>query len=100
MSEMAMLRQPWSMSLRLVELVNLRTEQEAMGGSKHTGLIIAGNLSRIVDAERKDECDAWRTEDCNGSVATPYETVEFATRINIEASDPSRIVDAKRNDRR
>src|ERR1700730_15068831 len=82
------------MSVRLVEPGQLWTEQEAVGGSENTGLIIAGNLSRRVDAERKDEGDAWETEVCEGAVETSYETVGDATRVNVEASDPSRIVDA------
>ena len=81
-------RQPWSVS------VKLRTDQEALGGSKNTGLIIAGNLSRRVDAERKDEGDAWEAEGCKGAIETSYETVEATTRVNVEASDPSRIVGA------
>jgi hypothetical protein len=91
----AIFRQPWSMSVRLVELGQLPTAQEAMGGSKNTGLIIPGYLSRIVDAERKDEGDAWRTEDRKGSVATPYETVGVATQVYGEASDVSTISEGK-----
>src|ERR1700682_4707525 len=94
MSVKSIFRQPWSMSVRLVKLGQLRTEQEAMGGSENIGLIIAGNLSRRVDAERKDEGDAGQTEGCKAAVKTSYETVEVAARVNVEASDRSRIVDA------
>ena len=65
-----------------------------MGGSENIGLIIAGNLSRRVDAERKDEGDVWETEDCKAAVKTSFETMEVAARVNVEASDRSRIVDA------
>ena len=94
MSDMASLRQPSSMSVRLVELGQLRTEQEAVGGSENTGLIIAGNLPRRVHAERKDEGDAWETEGCEGAVETSYETVGDAARVNVEAGDRSRSIDS------
>ena len=95
MSVMGIFRQPSSMSVRVVELGQLRTEQEAVGGSVDIGLIIAGNLSLRVDAERKHEVDVWDTEGCQGAVGTSYETVRDATRVNVEARDRSRIVDAK-----
>lgn len=85
------------MSVRPLELRQLRTEQEAVGGSENTGLIIAGNLSRRVDAERKDEGHVWDSEDSKGAIDTSYETVRDATRVNVEAGDSSRVVDAVGN---
>src|ERR1700688_3207998 len=69
-----------------------------MRGGVDVRLIVAGNFSHGVDAERKDKLHARETEGGKGAVGTPDESVKDAMQVNIEASNTSRIVDAVGND--